>query len=162
MFLHWPFFLLVAGPKRGPPTPGFSISIRLCISLFVCMGGWGGRKKGAGEKIQKNLNYHASYKNKTKNYIYIYLYTFKSRNLSNLYWAYYPHRSRELVSPVCVIFSKSLYWQFRPFFHKSEITLPKQFFPQWLFFCFLLETPGCLETCVFGVTNCSMPKPAMV
>ena len=25
---------------------------------------------------------------------------------SNLYWSYYPHRSRELVSPVCGIFRK--------------------------------------------------------
>ena len=25
---------------------------------------------------------------------------------SNLYWSYYPHRSRELVSPVCGIFKK--------------------------------------------------------
>ena len=30
------------------------------------------------------------------------------------------------------------------------------------FFCFLLETPGCLQTCVFGVTNYVMPKRASV
>ena len=30
------------------------------------------------------------------------------------------------------------------------------------FFCFLLQTPGCLVTCVFCVTNCGMPKRALV
>ena len=31
-----------------------------------------------------------------------------------------------------------------------------------IFFCFLLQTPGCLVTCVFGVTNCVMPRRASV
>ena len=38
---------------------------------------------------------------------------------------------------------------------------PKQFFFFNIKF-FLLLTPGCLGTCVFGVTNCVMPKRAPV
>ena len=33
-------------------------------------------------------------------------------------------------------------------------------FLKFLLLCFLLYTPGCLGTCVFGVTNCVIPKRA--
>ena len=39
--------------------------------------------------------------------------------------------------------------------------ITKTIFSQY-FFCFLLQNPGCLLTCVFGVTNYVMPKWASV
>ena len=68
-----------------------------------------------------------------------------------------PHESPNFTN----FFSKQLYVQFWPFFHKSETKLQKQFFLN-IFFCFILQTPGCLVTCVFGVTNFVMPKWASV
>ena len=61
-----------------------------------------------------------------------------------------PHESRN--------FKNYSYITFRQLFHKSETTLFKQFVPKYVFFCVLLYTPECLETCVFGVTNCVMQK----
>ena len=73
------------------------------------------------QSFRKNKNYAIS------QFIYLFIYfyeinhtTYKknyNNNLkinhttsSNLYWSYYPHRSRELVSPVCKILSGVL-WQ---------------------------------------------------
>ena len=56
--------------------------------------------------------------------------------------------------------SKQFCGQFRPFFPKSETILPKQFFLN--IFVLLFQTPGCLGTCVFGVTSCVMPTRALV
>ena len=45
--------------------------------------------------------------------------------------------------------------------HFSTSLRPQTVFSKY-FFCFLLQTPGCLRTCVFGVTNCLIPKRASV
>ena len=54
-------------------------------------------------------------------------------------------------------FLKVVLWTHRPFFLKSETTFSKQFSLN-NFFCFLLYTPKCLETCVNCVTKCVTAK----
>ena len=77
----------------------------------------------------------------------------KVRNGQNL-----PHKIPNFTNN---FFLSNFRYNFGHFCHKSETTLPKQFFLN-IFFCFLLQTPGCLVTCLFGVTNCVMPKRALV